>query len=77
MLNAIIYQDLKNRIFLQRDSSVKARLNGQWTDISDLFDHIRAGSRPVQQMPMHLSDFHGDAYITVCIGQILKFLILL
>ncbi len=35
-----------------------------------------AGSRPVQQMPMHLSDFHGDAYLTVCIGQILMFLLL-
>ncbi len=37
----------------------------------------RAGSRPVRQMPMHRSDFDGDAYVTVCIGQILKFLILL
>ncbi len=37
----------------------------------------RAGSRPVQQMPMHLSDFDEDAYITGCIGQILKFLIFL
>ncbi len=37
----------------------------------------RAGSRPVQQMPMHLSDFDGDAYITVCIGQILVFNIIM
>ncbi len=37
----------------------------------------RAGSRPVQQMPMHRSEFDGDAYVTVCIGQILRFLILL
>ncbi len=38
---------------------------------------FRAGSRPVQQMPMHLSEFDGDAYLTVCIGQILTFLLLL
>ncbi len=30
----------------------------------------------VQQMPMHMSDFDGDAYLTVCIGQILMFLLL-
>ncbi len=29
------------------------------------------------QMPMHRSDFDGDAYVTVCIGQILKFLSIL
>ncbi len=42
-----------------------------------LYGCRRAGSRPVQQMPMHLSDFDGDAYPTVCIGQILKSLLLL
>ncbi len=38
---------------------------------------FRSGSRPVQQMPMHLSDFDGDAYLTVCVGEILLFLLLL
>ncbi len=37
----------------------------------------RAGTRPVQPMPMHLPDFNGDANITPSIGQILMILLLL
>ncbi len=40
------------------------------TPIHLLCHHGRARSRPAQSMPMRLSDFEGDAYITVCIGQI-------
>ena len=59
-----------------------------YSDYSDFVTYIhkqmyivntpgRAGSRPVPQMPMHLSDFARDAYLTVCIGQILMLLLLL
>ncbi len=49
----------------------------RWQSWNNTVQPCRAGSRPVQQMPMHRSDFDGDAYVTVCISQILKFLILL
>ena len=34
---------------------------------------LRAGSRPVQQMPMHLSDFDGDAYLLFALVRFWRF----